>query len=123
MPWGHINKRGVYELIEHLGDKYAFYEHKLSFGFKHGYTIEEVYYDDKTKALVRVKNLSGNSWGKGSWLIINTEYFLTLEDAIGNLQGKTRIYKPKRKPELIRHMTEKQIREYWNLPKKGKTNG
>lgn len=115
VPWGHLNQRGVYYLIEHFEDKYAFYKHDISFGFKHGIRIDKVYYDNPDKTLIRVRDLSGNSWGKGSWIIIRTDYFLTLEDAIGHLEGETRVYPPKRKPELIRPMTENQLKEYWNV--------
>lgn len=108
-----VTNSKIYNLVEHAEDKYAFYEHELSFGFKHGYEIERVYIDDPNKTLIRVKTLSGNSWGKGSWLICNTEYFLNLEDALGNLKGEQRVYKPKRKPELIRPMTEEQITNYF----------
>jgi len=95
---------------------YAFYELLQSFGFKQGYDIAKVWLEkNPTKTLVRVKILSGNNWGKGTWLIINEKYFYTIEDALGHLEGKTRVYKPKRKPELIRELTEPEIKNFLGL--------
>lgn len=121
LPWGHSEK-GVYNLVKAIGIDYAFYRHDLGFGFKHGISIVKVYPKGKPeKILVQVRMLSGNSWGKGSWIIINEKFFRSLEDAIGHLNGKTRIYKPKRKPELIRPMTNDEVMEYWNIKVEIKT--
>lgn len=118
LPWSHINQIDVYTLRESQGLDYAFYQHDLSLGFKHGIEIvvgtKKKRHESK-KCLVRVQYLSGNSWGKGTWIIVDLKFFMSVEDAIGHLTGETRIYKPKRKPELIRAMTEKQIKEYWGI--------
>lgn len=112
LPWGHLTQKGFYNLIESESRDYAFYEHKLNFGFKHGITIIRMEHKETKKSIFRVRQLSGNTWGKGTYIIVREEYFKTLEDAIGNLKGETRIYKPKRKPELIRPMTEEEIKQF-----------
>lgn len=117
LPWGHLAEKGEYELKESVGETYAFYEKMMSFGFKHGIEIDHVYIKDPSKLLVRVKTLSGNSWGKGTYLICREDFFPSPQDAIGHLKGEERVYKPKRKPELIRPLTEEQINEFWNLNK------
>jgi hypothetical protein len=106
-----------YKLKESDPEGYAFYEHDVGFGFRHGLEIQKMgKQGDMSKSVFLVKSLSGNTFGKGTWLIVREEYFLTLEDAIGCLQGKERIYKPKRKPERIRALTEQQLCEYLNVP-------
>lgn len=95
---------------------YAFYELEEKFGFKQGYEIIEVKNKKTKRRVYRVITLTGNSWGKGSWVIVNENYFGLLNDAIGYLEGRTRIYPPKRKPELIRPLTIPEICEILSIP-------
>lgn len=122
LPWQHVTSKGEYALIESIvNDKgvYTFYEKDIGFGFSHALEIETVFLKSNPKELVRVKTLASTCQMSNKvpkqYLICREDYFLNLEDAIGHLKGETRIYKPKRKPEIIREMTEQQIKEYWRL--------
>jgi hypothetical protein len=121
---GTWTNNGTYNLKEsQQGEEgyHAFYEREVGFGFKHAIEIASAWLEsDPTKKLIEVKNLTSFAKMKASapdrWLIANQQYYYTIEDAIGALTGQTKVYKPKRKPEIIRDLTEKQIREYWGLP-------
>jgi len=81
-------RHGEYTLVSSEGDKYAFYQKDEGFGFKQGIEVEAAFkkgYPDKKITIVR--RLTGNSWGKGSWLSVGTDYFPTMEAAIAALKA------------------------------------
>jgi hypothetical protein len=102
-----------FTLKKSAGNLYAFYEKDLGFEFKHGIEVGVGHPKEKPeKKIVFVHELSGNTWGKGTWILCNTKYFWNIEDALAHLKGETRVYKPKRKPELIREVTEEELKKW-----------
>jgi hypothetical protein len=121
---GIWTEKGQYILKELKGNEetgyYVFYKKEVGFGFAHAIEVESVWLEaDPTKKLIQVKNLSltckMKSDAEDRWLVCNTMYYLTIQDAIGALTGQTRVYKPKRKPEVIREMTTEEIEKYWTV--------
>ncbi|MFA5307558.1 MAG: hypothetical protein WC365_08975 [Candidatus Babeliales bacterium] len=119
--------KGIYTLInsdqatnDNITDYEAFYEREVGFGFKHAINIATVNLKTNPKRLIRVTILSSFASLKLNsetrWLNCSEHFYLNIEDAMGSLIGKTKVYPPKRKPEIIRELTPKQVHEYWNLP-------
>lgn len=106
-------KIGKCELIEFNGEN-ADYREEQGFGFYQKKTIRTVWPDHlPNKKVVRVRHLACNSWGKGTCLIVNEAWFLSLQDALNNLQGiKVKPKPPKRKLIVQPSATIEELNNY-----------
>ena len=100
-----------YVLKDAEGADYAFYEKKDT-GPELAADVTAIRLEkDPSKAVFRVREMTKSVVGN-QYLIFRTNYFKTLEDAIGYLKGEKRVYPPKRKPELVRPMSEEELKKF-----------
>lgn len=118
LSYDGIAKR-EYTLKESNPEGYAFYQYDKAFGFKDGLEINKMAHNKRPDIpLIELKVLTGNSWGKGSWLICGTYYFRDLDEALRYIKGElVKPPKPKRKSIPQPEMSEDDLTEYLGLNK------
>lgn len=105
-----------HELIQ-LNDENVDYKTKESFGFYQMMTIRTLFPEEKpNKKIVRVRHLSCNTFGRGTRFICREDWFLSMRDALNNIQGiKVKPKPPKRKLILQPPATIEELNEYLGM--------
>ena len=99
-------------ILKNHNENYALYETELGFGFTHALELSVLLIEGKSGSLIQCKTLSGNSWGNGSWLLVNTKYFRDWTHFFDVIAEKTYIPKGKRKPQLLRSLTDEEVFDF-----------
>ena len=86
--WGVTPKISDLRLRAHDANNYAKYETDELWGFKHGLTIHRLLIEGKSGEIFSVEQLSGNTFGNGSWLLLSTKYCRNIAHIVDYINGE-----------------------------------